>query len=608
MVSQGQIDPVESTLDFLSKSIYPQHIHMTGKYVADSIGDAYKDWKRGSPVFLDAPTGARKTTFIYEKIIPYAIANEQNVLLISNRIALSLQQKKTILEIIRKADPTSIKDVPTDLTTEEIGEYSYIGPVCVATYQGLYSLLNTPDDDGQYPLEWYRKLRYVVFDEIHFLYSDALFNPICGSLLKKLPVVFSSVIRIYMTATPWEIRDEIFMAEKDVRSNKNFLRLTPIEWKISEYSGYVPNDYPISRKFLYYHMDADYSSYRLHFFYDDSDENDEERPFFDPAKTQNMFCHPLIREMKPLPSGTSKWLIFVDKKSLGKKLVKQLKAKAVSVAYVDAKKRTPKNVWNHLITEERVDASVLIATSVIQNGVNIRDPNAHHIGIFCTDHTSFIQELGRKRLDDGETADLWVWIPHKKYFENMERKIKWHLHIADALNADNNRLSPRYAEAVKELWENPSRVKYPALFYVNDQGQFRANEYALEVLKKQFRFIQEFAHKYNPLSFENTVEEWLGIKAIDPATDTENSEKVTLGDLLNQNVGKTLTNDEFQPLRQAIIYNALKKTDSYIAPKRRPKASASSLNPMLVKLGLPYTVNKAKKLWTITPTIPPATE
>lgn len=97
-------------------------------------------------------------------------------------------------------------------------------------------------------------------------------------------------------------------------------------------------------------------------------------------------------------------------------------------------------------------------------------------------------------------------------------------------------------------------------------------------------------------------------KLTHPATDTENSEKVTLGDLLNQNVGKTLTNDEFQPLRQAIIYNALKKTDSYIAPKRRPKASASSLNPMLVKLGLPYTVNKAKKLWTITPTIPPATE
>ena len=602
MVSQGQIDPVESTLDFLYTSIYPQQIPMTGKYVADSIGDAYKDWKRGNPVFLDAPTGTRKTTFIYEQIIPYAIANEQNVLLISNRIALSLQQKKNILDIVRKAAPIFIEDVPTDLTTEAIGEYTFIGPVCVATYQGLYSLLNTPNDDGQYPLEWYRKLRYVVFDEIHFLYSDALFNPICGHLLKKLPAVFSSVIRIYMTATPWEIRDEIFIAEQNARTNRNSLHLTPIERKISEYSGYAPNDYPISRKFLYYHMDADYSSYRLHFFYDDSDEDDEEFPFFDPEKIQNMLCHPLIREMKPLPAETNKWLIFVDKKNLGKILVKQLKAKAVSVAYVDAKKRTPKDVWNHLIIKESVNASVLVATSVIQNGVNIHDSNAHHIGIFCTDRTSFIQELGRKRLDNGEIVNLWVWVPHKTYFEKLEKKMKWHLYIADVLNGDNNRCSPKYADAVKELWENPSRVNYPALFYVNGQGQFRANEYALEVLKKQLCFIQEFTHKYNPLSFESTVQEWLGIRQ---TQDVPEIPKTTLVELLKQNAGIILSEEAFSPIRQAIIYNALKKTDSYIPPKRRPKASAVSLNPMLTKLGLPYTVKKAKKVWTITPTTPP---
>ena len=603
MVPHSQIDPIESTLDFLFRSIYPQQIPMTGKYVTDSIGDAYKDWKRGNPVFLDAPTGTRKTTFIYEKIIPHAIANGQNVLLISNRIALSLQQKKTILEIIRKAGPTSIEDVPANPTTEEIGEYTYIGPVCVATYQGLYSLLNTPNDDGQYPLEWYRKLRYVVFDEIHFLYSDALFNPICGHLLKKLPVVFSSVIRIYMTATPWEIKDEIFIAEQNARSNKDFLSLTPIEQKISEYSGYVPNDYPISRKFLYYHMDADYSSYRLHFFYDDSDEDDEDTGLFYVEKIIDMIFHPLIREMRPLPSENDKWLIFVDKKSLGKKLAKQLKVKAVSVAYVDAKKRTPKDVWNHLITKESVDASVLIATSVIQNGVNIHDPNAHHIGIFCTDRTSFIQELGRKRLDNGEIVDLWVWVPHKEYFEKMERKIQWHLHIATSLNSDNNNLTPRYAKAVKELWENTAMVNYPALFYVNRQGQFRANEYALEVLKKQLCFIQEFTHKYNPLSFESTVQEWLGIRQ---TQDVPEMPKTTLDELLKQNAGKILPEEAFSPIRQAIIYNALKKTDSYIPPKRRPKASAVSLNPMLAKLGLPYTVEKAKKVWTITPTTPPA--
>ena len=64
-----------------------------------------------------------------------------------------------------------------------------IGPVCVTTYQGLYGLFN-PDVAAEHKLgfysvrwgkaedlrKWSLTLRYAVFDEIHFLYSDATFN------------------------------------------------------------------------------------------------------------------------------------------------------------------------------------------------------------------------------------------------------------------------------------------------------------------------------------------------------------------------------------------------------------------------------------------------
>ena len=590
------VDPADSMLNFLYDSIITKTIHMESKYVTDSIGDDYKNWKKGSPVFIDAPTGTRKTTFIYEKIIPHAIANGKNVLLISNRIALNLQQKEKIIKIIRELAPESIEDIPIDLSVKDVEQYAYIGPICVATYQGLYSLLNTPDSNGQYPLEWYRKLQYVIFDEIHFLYSDALFNPICGQLLKKLPVVFSGVIRIYVTATPWEIYDNLFLAEKYVRKTAQTITLTPMESYIRQYSSYVPNNPTITRQFLYYQMDADYTAYRLHFFQGDSLEDDTDSDTFVVEDIPKRNDHPLIRLMNPLPSKTNKWLIFVDKKNLGQKLNKQLSSKGISVAYIDAKTRTPKKVWESLIAHNKVEEAVLTATAVIQNGVNIVDENAKNIAIFCTDRTSFIQELGRKRLAEGETVDLWVWVPNKEDFERIEKKILWHLRIAKVLNNDNNRFLPQYADAVRTLWDNSSRISYHALFYVNHQGQFRANKYAMEILERQLNFVQRFTHQYNPDSFQDTVEEWLGIKATEA---DRKAKETTLADLLVQSMGKTLTEEEFSPIRGAIIHMADRKNIAYIAPKRRDTASATTLNPMLAKLGLPYCVKKAKKLWTI---------
>ena len=109
----------------------------------------------------------------------------------------------------------------------------------------------------------------------------------------------------------------------------------------------------------------------------------------------------------------------------------------------------------------------------------------------------------------------------------------------------------------------------------------------MEILERQLNFVQRFTHQYNPDSFQDTVEEWLGIKA------TEADRKVketTLADLLAQSMGKTLTEEEFSPIRGAIIHMADRKNIAYIAPKRRDTASATTLNPMLAKLGLSYCV------------------
>lgn len=575
-------------------------ISMTGKYVADSIGDDYKSWNRKKPVFIDAPTGTRKTTFIYEQIIPYAIEQKKNVLLISNRIALNLQQKEAILKVVREKAPDSISKVPPNLTVKDMNQISYIGPVCVVTYQGLYSLLNTSNEHGQYDTEaWYRNLRFVIFDEIHFLYSDALFNSYCGSLLEKLPVVFSRMVRIYMTATSWEILDRIRAAEANIRSAINYLSFTPMEQYIIGRGGQYSDDHSIRPHFFHYHMDADYSSYRLHFFYDENAEEMEESDTVNMDRVLKDGEHPLIQNMSPLPSKTNKWLIFIDRKSLGVRLQSQLKAKGVSVAYIDAKKRTPKKVWSTLISESKIEESVLISTSVIQNGVNIVDDNVRNIAIFCTDRTSFIQELGRKRLKKDETVNLWVWVPSLTYFNKLIKKMQWHLIIANNLKLRATNVV-QYANAVKSLWDKHSLISYHALYYVDNQGNFCVNQYAYETLLLQFDFIYHLAVYGNPLAFQSTVESWLGIKAIEPTQSTE----ISLEELFASNAGQKLSEAAFQPLRQAIVFMAHKKKVEYIAPSRRNSVSAAPLNRMLSSLNIPYSVKKNKKTWLISPTLP----
>lgn len=579
--------------NLLSQSLSVVDIHMDKKYVTDSIGRSYMDWKKRHPVFIDAPTGTRKTTFIYDKIIPLAISKGQHVLLVSNRIALSSQQKQRILELVRKLAPESVTNFPNKISSPKIRKYTYIGPVCVATYQGLYSLLNTPNEDGQFPIEWYKRLNYAVFDEIHFLYSDALFNSYCGYLLKKLPTVFKSVIRIYMTATSWEIKDAIIDSERNVRNTGNSISLTPMESFISTKIGFTSEDYPIPPKFLYYHMDAAYSSYRLHFFGEGAANIESVctiSDIFDGLEDT------LIQKMNPLPNESNKWLVFIDNKTKGQNLKKLLEQKRVSVAYIDAKQKDPQRAWNTLISQHTVEQSVLIATSVIQNGINIIDANTKNIAIFCIDRTAFIQQLGRKRLQEGETVDLWVWVPDWKYFAHLERKIRKHLYIAQNINSPD---PTKYANGVRTLWDNREKLCYNSLFYVDDRGHFRVNLYTMEILKHQLSFIEQFTHQFHPWDFRDIVEKWLGVKAIESRSSSNRTTFSELKNLLQQNANTSLTEEEFHPIRQAIVFEILTRKLAYIRPDRISRLAPTSLNPLLSMLNLKFTVKKSKKIWTI---------
>ena len=57
-------------------------------YLIPIIAEKYKLWKNNSRIFLEAPTGKGKTTFILEKLLLFAIEQGREILYLSNREVL----------------------------------------------------------------------------------------------------------------------------------------------------------------------------------------------------------------------------------------------------------------------------------------------------------------------------------------------------------------------------------------------------------------------------------------------------------------------------------------------------------------------------------------
>lgn len=634
-------DKTGGIVTLFSKNLRRQCIKMEKVFVAESIGNQYAEWNALNPVFIDAPTGTRKTTFVYEKIIPEAMERGKTVLLVSNRIAVSAQQKRKIVELLKQYDPESVSHITESPDKEIVDKLAFFGSVCITTYQGLHGLLHATEDSETNIYEWFGRLKYVVFDEIHFLYSDALFNVSCEYLLKKIPCVFRNAIRIYMTATSWEIKDLIYEQEKLVWSTSRVLltereiyisNLIPVEAKYVDPSKAQIKPY---RTFYDYCMEADYSAYRLHFFSSDMYIEPEGGRKSAYKGIHKKYLMALLDQMSnALPGQDNKWMIFVDKKSSGRSLHKALRAMKVSAAYIDATEKDPKSAWKQLIYDETLETSVLIATPVIECGVNVSDKTVRHVAILCTDRTTFVQLLGRKRRSEGEIVDLWVWLPDHEYFDGMKKKMGRYLGMSSRLRFVRKKLEGKkmeaeelhfykaqYAAIAKELWNERKSLEYEILFRMDNQGMFAVSQYVWETLHKRYCFISQCANKYDPDLFKRVVEYWLGIKGSKPTVEIAKTDEyearsaarewerwaediTELSILLKQKVGGKIPEEDFKPIRKRIVELAVSmdifdKKKTNIAKK--DSVGAATLNRFLKGMGVPYVLDRKSYIWTITP-------
>lgn len=187
-----------------------------------------------------------------------------------------------------------------------------------------------------------------------------------------------------------------------------------------------------------------------------------------------------------------KWLIFVSSIQRGKALQQRIKKETGRKAVFLSSENKAGKRWEMLSAEERYDEDVLIATKVLDNGVNISDKGVRHIVIPFCDQTEFMQMLGRRRTAEGERVYLYVEVPTIQKVNTLRHGVETK---RNAINGVKRCAPNRRNALLAKMWE-AGRKDINSLFYINEAGNLNPNFLAEKKLKQLSDFYGTLAVRY----------------------------------------------------------------------------------------------------------------
>ena len=403
------------------------------EYISDRIGDTYKGWSPKDHIVITAPTGSGKTHFVVNVLIPYAFSQKKKLVFFCNRILLRDQ----ILDAVSKV--VDHDSIITDCKLQDDLDY-HTPYVCLYMYQQYERIkLKKQYFDDSYA--------FIIFDEAHYFLHDACFSHTTHFWYHFFKRVFFNELfqfapMLFMSATPQELAllfhtilrckegslvgelEEVYVTATKEKTKEKRKREYVYEKLYELYQGPYFDDHNLTdpeeglpewHRWYRYTRDRllpqgfnlghintlsfftpDYSNFITRYFTDFSE---------------------IVQAIETSPAE-DKWLIFVRSKRLGADLVSQINValrdsqKSGAVFLDESSKRgtgVDSQIFSELVSNEKFSCKVLVSTSVIDNGVNIKDDRLCHIVIDNPDYTTFIQMLGRKRYGNiRERTNLYI--------------------------------------------------------------------------------------------------------------------------------------------------------------------------------------------------------
>lgn len=449
-----------------------------------------------------------------------------------------MQQKRLIVQKL------GLQTTLEGLSEIGLQRHTDFGSVRIMTYQSVQGFLNDPDAK-----EWIRNCAYLVCDECHFFAVDALFNFFAGSVLRNLVCKFSHAIRIYMTATPYDVQRCIAAAERDEYSAiQDFARNECISTR-DRYIGF-------------YNFPVDYSAYCVDFIceYEDVIPKIEENP-------------------------DAKWLIFCENKQKGMLLKNCLcEAHKICAAYLDADSKESEE-WEKLCREERFDEQVMLCTTVLDCGVNIHDKKLRHIVLAADNQTTFIQCIGRKRLDSNETLQVHVLEMSSKTLAGRRASITRRLNRVQKFDAGNHL-------DILDMMANTSDPDCGVLFRYNSDAHYQKgggvfkNKEAEYVLRRRKDFYERMSS--DKATYREEVARWLG----NTARITEENHVLQIEKFYAAHKNVALTDDEKGEFKNLVFAYAASIGIDIIRESRKGASKEVALNHILEDAKLPFALSR----------------
>lgn len=471
-----------------------------GEHVSDLIGEDYREWKQGDVVFLSASTGLGKTYWVMNDLYEYARSCNKEVAVLLNRRIL----KDQVWEDARVHEWERYRD--------RVGLHIF-----------SYQQLEMDGESSERDRGIIKRCDYVVCDECHYFLADAFFNTRVQKSFDFLMDMYYYSTLIFISATIERVMESIetkivaLFNERFIRWNDDLedewmykksgkKRSLGAYMEIVERNGGFFKTYEeceargggptVPHKRIYsYHRELK-GHINVHYFKVEDD------------------LVPLITD----GTYSGKWLVFVADKKKGKELSENIGAKMKKKpVYIDSDllsemkygelKDDPayKEVSN-IRRSGMFGCDVLITTSVLDNGVNIKDPDVKNIVLMTDDEVEFKQMLGRKRfLSEDETIEVFISCGERKAFVTRDREyynVYWTL-------CDNPGLSP--AEAL-ELAEKEGFRKL-SYYDRNEYGFFHSRELTVKTAWIRGLFCNEMAGRMfgNEDAFLEKQLEWLGM-------------------------------------------------------------------------------------------------
>ena len=408
---------------------------MQQKYVDSIIGDAYKQWAEGDKVLISAPTGSGKTTFVISKLLRYAVEQGKHIIYYCNRKVLHEQVQVRSKEDIERFFANEVE------ISETAANYFHI-----LTYQSSELTENYPDisikdsrtgENIKYQSD---DILYYIFDEAHYFVNDALINVGTNFWYTKK---FAYGISVFLTATPkplitlfasWDwlsvdSNSKLYEAYK-FRSEltqwaevaiPEVLSTFSNECKDIEITAKTPSPQaliegirrnssnPLETRFqaldqAYQSADAKFKVYTY----------EPDYSYIDPVYFMDL--DEIIPEIRKDKETNEKWLIFVDDERQGTKLASRIcfgeSISSVCLSSATVKRKGyAREVYDHIVLTKTFPVKVLVATSVMDCGIDIKSTDeapVRNVVIASDNETTFLQMLGRRRVNPGERIRLYI--------------------------------------------------------------------------------------------------------------------------------------------------------------------------------------------------------